>query len=171
MSHVSFHMIKTNLLHCSSAILSLFSTTCCLVGSNVPMQCTKGEELFSFCDLTSSLISFTNKELTNSLLLASDRLAISVCVIWFDKKRFWVKSHKMTSKIPLLLQILGQSQPRNGNYILIKRFWWPQGHKVRRNTLIIVKLSLSISQSLKEIKIDTLITCHPPIHSKFFKPL
>ena len=46
----------------------------------------KGEELFSFCDLTSSLISFTNKELTNSLLLASDCLTISVCVIWFDKR-------------------------------------------------------------------------------------
>ena len=49
------------------------------------------------------LLSYTDKELTNSLLLASDWLTISVFVIWFDKERFIVKSNIMTSKIPLLL--------------------------------------------------------------------
>ena len=53
------------------------------------------------------LILDTDKELTNSLLLASDWLTISVCVILFDKESFMEKSHNMTSKIPLLLQILG----------------------------------------------------------------
>ena len=55
------------------------------------------------------LLSYTDKELTNSLLLASDWLTISVCVIWFDKERFIEKSKNMTSKIPLLLQILGDN--------------------------------------------------------------
>ena len=59
------------------------------------------------------LLSYTEKELTNSLLLASDWLTISVCVIWFDKQRFIEKSHKMTSKIPLLLQILGYNVVKN----------------------------------------------------------
>ena len=52
------------------------------------------------------LLSYTDKELTNSLLLASDWLTISVCVIWFDKVKFNEKSKNMTSKIPLILQIL-----------------------------------------------------------------
>ena len=47
-----------------------------------------------------------HKELTNSLLLASDWLTISVCVIWFDKEISIEKSDNMTSKIPLLLKIL-----------------------------------------------------------------
>ena len=42
------------------------------------------------------LILDTDKELTNSLLLASDWLTISVCVIWFDKKRK-EKNHNMTN--------------------------------------------------------------------------
>ena len=52
------------------------------------------------------LLSYTDKELTNSLLLASDWLTISVSVIWFDKERFIEKSCNMISKISLLLQIL-----------------------------------------------------------------
>ena len=52
------------------------------------------------------LLSYSDKELTNLLLLASDLLTISVCEIWFDKERFIEKSQDMTSKIPLLLQIL-----------------------------------------------------------------
>ena len=56
------------------------------------------------------LLSYTDKELTNSFLLASDWLTISVCMIWFDKERFREKSHNMTSKIPLLLQILELTQ-------------------------------------------------------------
>ena len=52
------------------------------------------------------LLSYTDKELTNSLLPDSDWLTISVCFIWFDKERFIEKSQDMTSKIPLLLQIL-----------------------------------------------------------------
>ena len=52
------------------------------------------------------LLSYADKELTNSLLLASDWLTISVYVIWFDKVKFKEKSENMTSKIPLLLQIL-----------------------------------------------------------------
>ena len=52
------------------------------------------------------LLSYTDEELTNSPLLASNWLTISVCVIWFDKERFIEKSHNMASKIPLLLQIL-----------------------------------------------------------------
>ena len=50
------------------------------------------------------LLSYTDKELTNSLLLASDYLTISVCVICFDKDRLIEKSNNMTSKIPLLLK-------------------------------------------------------------------
>ena len=38
------------------------------------------------------LLSYTGKELTNSVLLASDWLTISVCVIWFDKQKFIEKS-------------------------------------------------------------------------------
>ena len=53
------------------------------------------------------LFSYADKELTNSLLLASDWFTKSVCVIWLDKERFTEKSNNMTSKIPLLLQILG----------------------------------------------------------------
>ena len=49
------------------------------------------------------LLSYADKELTYSLVLATDWL----CVIWFDKKRFR-ESHKITGKIPLLLQILDQ---------------------------------------------------------------
>ena len=83
------------------------------------------------------LVSFTDKELTNSLFKAPNRLQnvsrqalvlyllsytdkeqtklTCTCfwlveqyqyVIWFDKKRFREKSHKMTGKFPLLLQIL-----------------------------------------------------------------
>ena len=54
------------------------------------------------------LISYTDKdkELTNSLLLAYDWLTISMCVIWFNEQKIIEKSHNMTSKIPLLLQIL-----------------------------------------------------------------
>ena len=54
------------------------------------------------------LLSYADKELTNLLLLASDWLTISACVIWFHKERFIEKCHNMTSKIPLILQILGQ---------------------------------------------------------------
>ena len=54
---------------------------------------------------SNALFTFTYR-LTNSLLLASDWLTILVCVIWFDKERFIEKSKNMTSKIPLLLQIL-----------------------------------------------------------------
>ena len=63
------------------------------------------------------LILDTDKELTNSLLLASDWLTISVCVIWFDKERFIEKSQDLTSKIPLLLQILA---PITKNYFRVK---------------------------------------------------
>ena len=54
------------------------------------------------------LISYTDKdkELTNSLLLAYDWLTISMCVIWFNEQKIIEKSHNMTSKISLLLQIL-----------------------------------------------------------------
>ena len=55
------------------------------------------------------LLSYTDKQLTNSLLLASDWLTILVCVIWFDKERFIEKSKNMTGKIPLLLQILASA--------------------------------------------------------------
>ena len=63
----------------------------------------KGEKLFSFCDLISSF-SF-----------------IYLYLIWFDKKRFREKSHKMTGKIPLLLQILLWGGGRGG-------FWRVGGH-------------------------------------------
>ena len=43
------------------------------------------------------LLSYTDKELTNSLLFASNWLTISVCVISFDKERFIEKSKNMTS--------------------------------------------------------------------------
>ena len=43
------------------------------------------------------LLSYTDKELTNSLLFAINWLTISVCVISFDKERFIEKSKNMTS--------------------------------------------------------------------------
>ena len=67
------------------------------------------------------LLSYADKELTNSLLLASDWLTISVCVIWFDKERLREKSHNITSKITLLLQIL-VCYTRTGSSIKTK---WP----------------------------------------------
>ena len=42
------------------------------------------------------LHSYTDKELTNLLLLASDWLTILVRMIWFVEDRFIEKSHNMT---------------------------------------------------------------------------
>ena len=97
----------------------------------------KGEELFSFYNLTSSLsfiyrqrtnleltnslfyapnwqavrlnlFTYADKALTNSLLLASDWL--SNFRVWFGlRKRFREKSHKMAGRIRLLLQLLGST--------------------------------------------------------------
>ena len=57
------------------------------------------------------LLSYADKELTNSLVLASD---------WLNNIRVWLvqqneihrKSHKMISKIPLILQILDDDIPK-----------------------------------------------------------
>jgi len=51
------------------------------------------------------LLSYTDKELTNSLLLAFNWLTILAISVWcwFDKERFTEENHNMTSKIPLLL--------------------------------------------------------------------
>ena len=61
----------------------LFKKLCVIQGF------VKGEELFSSCDLTSSF-SFIYRQRTNE-----------------QKKDIQRKSHKMTGKIPLLLQIHG----------------------------------------------------------------
>ena len=56
------------------------------------------------------LLSYVDKELTKltcTCFWLVDKYINNQCVIWFDKKKFQEKSHKMTRKIPLLLQILG----------------------------------------------------------------
>ena len=52
------------------------------------------------------MLSYADKELTNSLVLASDWLSNISVVILLDKKRFREKRYKITGKIPLLKQIL-----------------------------------------------------------------
>ena len=86
------------------------------------------------------LLSYKDKELTNSLLFASDWLTISVCVIWFDKERFIEKSNNTTSKISLLLQILAQVSVCVHFCYLLKT-WTRNGH--RQSLTIVNRLAFT----------------------------